>query len=131
MNESEHPMNDELLERQKARLAALLSEERAGPGWKQADPDPAAADVGALEAFGYAAKKPDVQVTVYIFPDWSKHREVGSRLKEQYAGDSDLYVRTASNGPMLFFARARMSSGKGREAEYRLDRILTAFAGDE
>jgi hypothetical protein len=124
-------MTDNEVERQRARLAALLSEERTGPGWATADPEPAAADVGALEAFGYVAQKPDVHVTVYLFPDWSKHREVSSRLKEQYGGDDDLYVRTASNGPLLFFARARMRSGKGREAEYRLDRILTAFAGDE
>lgn len=124
-------MSEELVNRQLARLQALLSEERTGPGLTESEAQPSAHDVGALQAVGYATKKPDVQVAVYIFPDWSRHREVGSQLKEPFSGDHDVYVRTASNGPMLFFAHTRLSSGKGREAEHRLDRIMTAFAGDE
>ncbi len=124
-------MSETLVSQQLARLKALLSEERAGPGLVEAEAQPTAQDVGALEAVGYVTKKPDVRVSVYVFPDWSKHRETGSRLMSEFSGNKDVYVRTASNGPMLFFAHTRLSSGKGREAEYRLDQILTAFAGDE
>ncbi|HYO88169.1 MAG TPA: hypothetical protein VER79_05940 [Candidatus Limnocylindrales bacterium] len=123
-------MSEELITQQLARLRALLSEERAGP-LTEAEAQPSAEDVGALQAIGYRTKKPDVTVAVYIFPDWSKHREVGAALTKQFNRGDDDYVRTASNGPMLFVAHTRLSSGKGREAEYRLDRILTAFAGDE
>jgi hypothetical protein len=42
-----------------------------------------------------------------------------------------VYARGTTNGPMLFFAHTRVDSKQGREAEYRLDRLLSAFAGDE
>lgn len=124
-------MSEELVDRQLARLAALLSEERAGAGLLNAEPQPGAEEVGALRAVGYRTRKPDVIVSIYIFPDWSKHREISGRLMNQFSGDEGVYARTATNGPMLFFAHTRLNSGKGREAEHRLDQIMTAFAGDE
>lgn len=124
-------MSEELVNRQLARLRALLSEERTGVSLIEAEAQPGAEEAGALHAIGYRTARPEVDVSVYIFPDWSKHRETGARLMSEFSGDKDVYARTAANGPMLFFAHTRLSSGKGREAEHRLDQIMTAFAGDE
>lgn len=124
-------MSESLVEQQLARLSALLSEERAGPGLNPAAPEIPAAEVGALHAVGYQARKPDVQVTVYVFDDSNRRREAATRLQSLHSAEKDIYVRTTQNGPMLFFAHTHIGGRKGREAEYRLDRILSAFAGDE
>lgn len=124
-------MSEELVKQQLARLGALLSEDRAGRGLKEAPAEPTAEEVGALAAVGYQSAKPEVSVSVYVFPDWSKHREVSNKLKARFSGDEGVYVRTATNGPMLFFAHTRIDVPDGREAEFRLDKIMSAFAGDE
>jgi plasmid replication initiation protein len=124
-------MSDDLVERQMARLSALLSEERAGPGMEEAEPEIAASELGAAQAVGYRTQKPDVQVSVYVFTESAARRAASDRLKALYASDSRVYARTATNGPMIFFAHARIDGRKGKDAEYRLDRILSAFAGDE
>lgn len=124
-------MTDALVDQQAARLNALLSEERAGPGLETADPQFPASELGAQYAVGYRTKKPDVQASVYVFTESSARREATTRLKSLYSADSGVYARTATNGPMLFFAHTRVDNKQGRDAEYRLDRLLSAFSGDE
>jgi hypothetical protein len=124
-------MSDALIEQQIARLKALLSEERVGPGLEPAEPQFSAAELGAQYAAGYQTRKPDVAVSVYIFTESSARRDATARLKSLYADDPGVYARTTTNGPMLFFAHTRVDHRQGRDAEYRLDRILSAFAGDE
>ncbi|MBL8147755.1 MAG: hypothetical protein JNL34_15360 [Anaerolineae bacterium] len=124
-------MSETLVQQQLARLNALLSEERAGPGLVPAPPEIAATEVGALQAVGYQTRKPDVRVTVFVFGDSSLRRAAAERLKDRHDGEKDVYARTNNNGPMLFFAHTNIGGRKGRDAEYRLDRILSAFAGDE
>ncbi len=124
-------MSETLVEQQLARLNALLSEERAGPGLMPAPPEIAADELGALQAVGYQTQKPDVRVTVFVFGDASLRREAAAQLKTRHSGEKDAYVRTTNNGPMLFFAHTNIGGRNGRDAEYRLDRILSAFAGDE
>jgi hypothetical protein len=62
-------MTEALIEQQVARLKALLSEERAGPGLEPAEPQFSAAELSALHAVGFQTRKPDVQVSVYVFGD--------------------------------------------------------------
>ena len=124
-------MSETLVEQQLARLNALLSEERAGPGLKPAPPEISASDVGALQAVGYQTSKPYVRVTVFVFGDSSLRRAAAGQLEARHDGEKDSYVRTTNNGPMLFYAHTNIGGRKGRDAEYRLDRILSAFAGDE
>ena len=124
-------MSDALVEQQMARLKALLSEERAGPGLEAAEPQLSAPELGALAGVGYRTRKPDVQASVYIFAESSARRDAATRLKSLYSADPGVYARSTTNGPMLFFAHTRIDHKQGRDAEYRLDRILSAFAGDE
>lgn len=124
-------MSEALVDQQTARLKALLSEERAGPGLEPAEPQFPAAELGALHAVGYQTYKPDVQVSVYVFGELSARRDAATRLKNLYSDDAGVYARSTTNGPMLFFAHTRIDHKQGRDAEYRLDRIMSAFAGDE
>ena len=124
-------MSEALVEQQLARLKALLSEERAGPGLAAADPEVPAAELGALNGVGYRTQKPDVQVSVYVFGDSGLRRDATTRLKGLRASEQGVYARTATNGPMLFYAHTRVDGRNAQQAEDRLDRIMSAFAGDE
>jgi hypothetical protein len=68
---------------------------------------------------------------VYVFENWSKHREVSQQLKQVYADDEAMYVRTVTNGPMLMFVRTVIMDGDEFEARLRIGNIISAFAGDE
>ena len=122
---------DELVAHQLQRLEALLSPERTRLTLEKTDPEYSPDELGALVGIGYFAKKPDVQVSVYVFPDWSKHREVAEQLKGEVAGDAGIYARTVTNGPMLIFAHTRIDKRDRDKAESRLHAIISAFSGDE
>lgn len=124
-------MSQELLEQQLQRLEGLLNPERTKVVLEKTDPEYSPQDLGALAGVGYLARNPDVRISVYVFGDWSKHREIAKQLRSGIADPAVVYARTATNGPMLFFAQTRLDSVYGDDAEFRLDRIMSAFAGDE
>jgi len=119
------------LTRQWARLRALLSEERIGTRLVPASPVLPATALGALDAIGFVTNVPEVWVSVYVFANGGARRAARDTLTARHRGDARSYGRTATNGPMLFDAHARVDGRDGREAEAQLDRILTAFSGDE
>jgi hypothetical protein len=124
-------MSQEFVETQLKRCRALLRLERAEVELKETAPDRDPASLGALGGTGFEAKDPDVRVSVYVFEDWSKHREATEQLMRNMPKDDGVRILHSTNGPMLFFGYARIDGPKGREAKYRLSGIASAFAGDE
>jgi len=120
------------IEKQLQRLKGLLNPERTRIELKPAELEIPPEELGALAGVGYTTPNMDAFINVYIFEDWSKHKDVSKRLKSDYADDDAMYVRTITNGPMLMFART--SIGKNEEeidAQLRIGNIISAFAGDE
>lgn len=124
-------MSNELIQQQLRRLQGLLSADRTGVTLKKAEPHPSAESVGALTAVGYTTDAPAVHVSVYVFSNWNKHREVADKLKASVGSDPKTYARTATNGPMLFFAHTKLEGENARDTEFKLDGIMSAFSGDE
>ncbi len=124
-------MSQELIEQQLRRLEGLLHPDRTKGALEKTKPEHDPAELGALEGVGYRSSDPDVQVSVYIFPNWNKHNAVSKQLKDEYTDDKGVHVVTATNGPMLLFGHTRVDGKKGANAKFRLGDIVSAFAGDE
>lgn len=124
-------MSGESIEEQLSRLESLLCPSRTRVTLEKTNPEHSPEELGALAGVGYLARNPDLRVSVYIFGDWGKHREVSKQLRSRFAGETGVYAQAVTNGPMLLFAHTRIDGPDGTAAKYRLDDIMSAFAGDE
>lgn len=123
-------MTADFVQSQLKRVRGLLSPDRAG-ALSETTPERDPASLGALGGTGFEAKDPDVRVSVYIFQDSDPHFDVAERLTSELPPAEGRYALPSTNGPALFFGHTRIAGPKGSEAEDRLDRIASAFAGDE
>lgn len=115
------------LNREKERAAALLGRHRAGNDLTEAEAIPAADDVNALLAVGYICRDHPVKVNVYFFHDYEGASAARSKLLE-LPDEPGAVTRATVNGALLFVGRA---VGGDAEAERRLTRLASSFAGSE
>ncbi len=124
-------MSADFVQAQLKRSRALMAPERTGVTLTEAAPARDPASLGALGGAGFEAKDPDVRIDVYIFENSDQHYEIAERLIKELAPNGGQYALPSTNGPALFIGWTRTEGAAGAAAEDRLDRIASAFAGDE
>jgi hypothetical protein len=119
--------HDDLVAGERARARELLTLAGIDADWVEEAAVPDAASLGALDAFRWRSRAPDVQLNVYVFADWGGGLVAGAALQDHVDGDQ-YYCRHVTNGRLLAVAIA----ASGDEAACRLaDDSLSGLAGWE
>lgn len=114
-----------LLERERERAAALLRITESDPvqtttGW--VDP----AEVGALDAYGYAWPDSAARLTVLIFPSYEAAVDAAAGLPAGVPGEWE--TRVTMNGALLLWATAPADDTAAVE---QIVQLSSWFAGEE
>lgn len=119
-----------IISKELQRGRKLLSEKRVGKPLAETEAEPTAQNLGALAGIGLKSDSPTVQGNLYVFESWDESEAAVNRLDDETL-PSGYHQVTAMNGVLVFLARARINTDDGKLVRQTMNKMLSAFSGDE